>query len=302
MMARAAELYDSRQPCGAEANAAKFLGAEAHIGPAIAPSARTAVSPATCPWRRRCEAIRCGSPSRSAGNSTTCFIAERVLGLPQPARHDRSRTASSSTRFAMRSRGSRSIACAPQRAVQSDDRGHGCRVREAGGDRSVCAIVLTGAGDRAFCAGGDLSGGTGIFSDGGAQTDLPLADLLRRVRRIEQPIVARVNGACVAGGMALMAMYIAVVAADHAVRAAGSTDRHYLLMQVIAVLQPLPRADLNELTLCADLIPAARARDIGPEPDLPFGRPGRRGRYGAGTGQAGGRNRRRCGRGKYALL
>lgn len=135
---------------------------------------------------------------------------------------------------------------------------------QAGARRDVHAIVLTGAGARAFCAGGDLSGDTGIFAEGGAQTTLPLANLLRRVRMVEQPIIARVNGACMAGGMALLGMADLAIAADHARFGLPEARIGIFPMQVIAVLQPLLRPrDLAELCLCADPVAAVRARDLG---------------------------------------
>lgn len=134
----------------------------------------------------------------------------------------------------------------------------------AAADADVRAIVLTGAGDRAFCAGGDLSGGTGIFSAGGAQTTLPLANLLRRVRMVEQPIVARVNGACMAGGMALLAMADLAVAAQHARFGLPEARIGIFPMQVIAGLQHLIRPrDLAELCLCAEPIDAEAACAMG---------------------------------------
>jgi enoyl-CoA hydratase/carnithine racemase len=66
-------------------------------------------------------------------------------------------------------------------------------------DPQVRAIVLTGAGDKAFCAGADLGDGTGVFTRG---LDDPMTDfgrLARTVRDIGVPLIARVNGACVAG-------------------------------------------------------------------------------------------------------
>jgi len=135
---------------------------------------------------------------------------------------------------------------------------------QAADDRGVRAIVLTAVGERAFCAGGDLSGGTNVFSEGGAQTTLPLANLLRRVHRIEQPIVARVNGACMAGGMALLAAADLAIAADHARFGLPETRIGMFPMQVLAVLKPLLRPrDLVELCLCADPIDAHRALEIG---------------------------------------
>lgn len=135
---------------------------------------------------------------------------------------------------------------------------------QASADSAVRAIVLTGAGDKAFCAGGDLSSGTGIFSEGGAQTTLPLANLLRLVRRVEQPVVARINGACMAGGMALAAMCDLAIAVDTAKFGLPEARIGMFPMQVLAVLQPLLRPrDLYELTLCADPITAQRALEIG---------------------------------------
>jgi enoyl-CoA hydratase/carnithine racemase len=131
-------------------------------------------------------------------------------------------------------------------------------------DSAVRVVVLTGEGDRAFCAGADLSGGTGIFSDGGAQTTLPMANLLRRLRRIEQPIIARVNGACMAGGIALLAAADLAVAADHARFGLPEALVGVFPMQVLAVLKPLLRPrDLAELCLCAEPIDARRAVEIG---------------------------------------
>ena len=135
---------------------------------------------------------------------------------------------------------------------------------KAADDRGVRAIVLTAVGERAFCAGGDLSGGTSIFSEGGTLTTLPLANLLRRIHRVEQPIVARVNGACMAGGMALLAAADLAIAADHAQFGLPEARIGIFPMQVLAVLKPLLRPrDLVELCLCADPIDAHRALEVG---------------------------------------
>ncbi len=69
-------------------------------------------------------------------------------------------------------------------------------------DPAVRAACLTGAGDKAFCAGADLSAGLG----GGEPMDGPrrYARLLRRMRAFAKPLVARVNGHCLAGGLGPM--------------------------------------------------------------------------------------------------
>jgi enoyl-CoA hydratase/carnithine racemase len=89
-------------------------------------------------------------------------------------------------------------------------------VTEAQQDPVLRGIVLTGAGRKAFCAGADLGGGTETFTLG---LDEPMTDfgkLARVVRNIGIPIIGRINGDCVAGGMGLMSLCDLVVVADHA--------------------------------------------------------------------------------------
>jgi enoyl-CoA hydratase/carnithine racemase len=126
------------------------------------------------------------------------------------------------------------------------------------------AIVLTGAGDKAFCAGGDLQQGTSVFGD---QFDEPTTDFGRLARAVRQtgiPIVGRINGACVAGGMALMSLCDLVVAADHARFGLPETRVGVIPAQVQVYFRNLilPR-HAAELILTGDLIDANRAREIG---------------------------------------
>lgn len=134
----------------------------------------------------------------------------------------------------------------------------------AAADDSVRAIVLTGAGRKAFCAGGDLQQGTSVFGD---RVDEPTTDfgrLARLVRDFPKPVVARINGACVAGGMGLMALCDIVVAADHARFGLPEARVGVFPMQVQVYFRNLilPR-HVMELCLTGDLIEAARAREIG---------------------------------------
>ena len=96
----------------------------------------------------------------------------------------------------------------------------------ANADSTLRAIVLTGAGRKAFCAGADLSRGTDVFTEGGDETTTDFGRLARVVRDIGIPLIARVNGDCVAGGVGLMAMADLAIVADHcALRPAGSEGR-----------------------------------------------------------------------------
>ena len=82
-------------------------------------------------------------------------------------------------------------------------------------DESVKVVVLTGTGEKAFCAGGDL-GGMGEASRV-AQHFIrgEVGDLFKQMRSSRLPIVARVNGHALAGGFGLMLACDLVVAADH---------------------------------------------------------------------------------------
>ncbi len=76
-------------------------------------------------------------------------------------------------------------------------------------EADVRAVLVTGAGEKAFCSGGDLAGGTG---EGKVDPFQNYADLLKKIVSFPKPTVARVNGYCLAGGMGLMLACDIVVA------------------------------------------------------------------------------------------
>jgi enoyl-CoA hydratase len=88
------------------------------------------------------------------------------------------------------------------------------RARE---DEAVRVVVLTGEGDRAFCAGADLGG---MREDAGAvaqHRDRALfADVLTGLRALGKPVIGRINGHALAGGFGLALACDLLVAADHA--------------------------------------------------------------------------------------
>jgi methylglutaconyl-CoA hydratase len=73
--------------------------------------------------------------------------------------------------------------------------------RDAHADVGVRAIVLTGAGDKAFCAGADLLNSGAAFAMDFARPNVDYADLLRLSQNATKPAIARVGGVCMAGGM-----------------------------------------------------------------------------------------------------
>lgn len=133
----------------------------------------------------------------------------------------------------------------------------------ANADRGLRAIVLTGAGDKAFCAGADLATGQSFKFDYSEPTQ-GIANLFRLTRQLNVPLVARVNGACMAGGMGLMAMCDLVVAAPHAIFGLPEVKVGVFPAQVLSVLNGLigPRA-LTELCITGEPITAQEALALG---------------------------------------
>jgi enoyl-CoA hydratase/carnithine racemase len=135
-------------------------------------------------------------------------------------------------------------------------------LHQASSDDTIRVVVLTGAGDEAFCAGADL--GAGAFEFDYATPTIAYADLLRTARTLQVPLVARVNGTCMAGGMGLLAMCDLAIAAPHAVFGLPEAKVGVFPMQVLSVLQAqVPQRFLTQLCLTGDPIDAARAREIG---------------------------------------
>jgi len=142
--------------------------------------------------------------------------------------------------------------------------GIGAAIERAAGDPTVRAVVLTGTGDKAFCAGADLGDGPGTFQ---AEADEPTTEfgrLARAVRRCGVPLIARVNGACVAGGMGLMALCDLAIAAEHARFGLPEIKVGVFPMQVLVLLRSMMHArHINELCLTGELVGATRAAEMG---------------------------------------
>ncbi|MFM8698129.1 MAG: 1,4-dihydroxy-2-naphthoyl-CoA synthase, partial [Phycisphaerales bacterium] len=84
-------------------------------------------------------------------------------------------------------------------------------------DRSVGVVILTGEGERAFCAGGDqrIRGHTGYRSEGGSEM-LNVLDFQREIRTCPKPVVAMVAGWAIGGGHVLHMMCDLTIAASNA--------------------------------------------------------------------------------------
>lgn len=89
----------------------------------------------------------------------------------------------------------------------------------AGWDRSIGVIVLAGAGDKAFCTGGDQSvhgGEAGGQYDGRGTIGLPLEDLHTIIRDVPKPVIARVQGFAIGGGNVLATICDFTIASESA--------------------------------------------------------------------------------------
>ena len=134
---------------------------------------------------------------------------------------------------------------------------------KAQGDRSVRAIVITGVGSKAFCAGADLQSAQAFTTDYSDPIG-HLAAVLRLAKASHVPLIARVNGACMAGGMGLLSMCDMAVAASHAVFGLPEVKVGVFPAQVLSVLQHLvPRRKLVEWCLTGEPLSAAEALEFG---------------------------------------
>ena len=89
--------------------------------------------------------------------------------------------------------------------------------RRAWADGDVAAVVLTGAGDRAFCAGGDMKQKAQTGDYGPTESGIYEIEALHRlIRAIPKPVIAAVNGFAIGGGHVLHVLCDLTVAAENA--------------------------------------------------------------------------------------
>ncbi|MFD2768036.1 enoyl-CoA hydratase/isomerase family protein [Micromonospora eburnea] len=138
---------------------------------------------------------------------------------------------------------------------------------EAGEDPDVWAVVITGAGDKAFCAGGDMKEMDDI-ARAGRQVHTPMTGLHRALLEVMietyKPVVAAINGHAIAGGCEI------VLASDVRIAVEGATiglteARRGMGANFGSVVLPrlIPRALAMDLLYTARTIPVEEARDLG---------------------------------------
>jgi enoyl-CoA hydratase len=125
-------------------------------------------------------------------------------------------------------------------------------------------VVLTGAGDKAFCAGGDLGGMTDEGRVAQHYTRAEVGDLFRAMRRSPLPIVARVNGHALAGGFGLMLACDHVIAVDDAELGMPEINLGLWPFMISAIVQrDVPRKIALDLMLTGKRIPVSEGHRWG---------------------------------------
>ena len=133
----------------------------------------------------------------------------------------------------------------------------GDHLTAAGAADDVRVIVLTNAGP-VFCAGADLK------SSGSAAPRYGLVDIFGLITRSPKPVIGRIAGHCMGGGVGLAAACDISVIADDA-RVGFTEVRIGVAPAIISVvcLPKMGRADASELFLSGERITAARAVEVG---------------------------------------
>lgn len=149
--------------------------------------------------------------------------------------------------------------------------------RRFAADDSAAVLVLTGAGEKAFCAGGDLK----EMSASSLQVPPPdFLPYLQRTIKTDKPVIAAVNGVAFAGGFLLAQMVDLVIAADHAKLAIteakvgrGSpwaAPLPWLIpprvaMEIMVTAEPITAQRAYELGLVNKVVPLAELRSAAAE-------------------------------------
>jgi len=131
-------------------------------------------------------------------------------------------------------------------------------------DESVRVVVLTGAGDKAFCAGADLGGMAGEGFTALHHARGRIAELFRAMWSLGKPTIARVRGFALAGGFGLALACDFVIAGDDAQFGAPEIDVGLWPYQItVPMVRSMPPKKALELMATGRRVGAAEAERIG---------------------------------------
>ena len=132
-------------------------------------------------------------------------------------------------------------------------------------DKEACAIVLRGAGDKAFCAGADLggmSGGESFLEIHEARGLFP--SVFMKLMRHKKPSLAAVNGHCVAGGLGLMLACDLAIAKQGVKMGTPEIARGLFPFMISAlIVRTVGRRKASEMMLLGDIFLSEEAERLG---------------------------------------
>lgn len=138
-------------------------------------------------------------------------------------------------------------------------------LQELKADRAIRVIVLTGAGDKAFCAGADLKERQGMSESETKETVRLIGTVINEVEALPQPVIAALNGGAFGGGLELALasdLRIGVIEATY-----GLTETSLAIIPGAGGTQRLPRligpGKAKEMIYMAKRLTAEEAKEIG---------------------------------------
>jgi len=138
-------------------------------------------------------------------------------------------------------------------------------IDKASADDEIRAIILTGAGEKAFVAGADISELVDLAEKSGVAFSRRGQDLFLKIENLSKPVIAAVNGFALGGGCELAMACAIRIASTNA--SFGQPEVKLGLIPGYGGTQRLPRlvgkSNAMSLTLTGDIIPADRAYEIG---------------------------------------
>jgi enoyl-CoA hydratase/carnithine racemase len=132
-------------------------------------------------------------------------------------------------------------------------------------EAEIRVVVLTGAGDRAFCAGADLASFDGGMTDLERHRSRDLfVELFMLMATLGKPIVGRINGHALAGGLGLACSCDLLVSTDTATFGTPEINVGIWPMMIQAILaRNIPRKVLLEMVMLGDRWTATQLQSVG---------------------------------------
>ncbi|MFC6437123.1 enoyl-CoA hydratase-related protein [Novosphingobium resinovorum] len=136
-------------------------------------------------------------------------------------------------------------------------------ISAAEADPAVGAMIVTGAGNRAFCAGMDLKEAERIGAGHGLIPGRGFGGITERRR--SKPLIAAINGTAVAGGFEIMMACDMVFAAEHALMGVSEVKRGLFAFAggIQRLAAQVPRATALAMIMTGELLPGAAALRTG---------------------------------------